>query len=136
MTASTAKSATKPSPSRMSPGMRRPRGRDACIAATAISAGAGAGIEEAIEEVDGEVDGDEHQGSDEHRALDHRVVAVVDGLDSEPADAGPGEHRRRHDGAAQERAELERRDRQDRDRGVLQRVLGDYDGFAEPLGTR
>src|SRR6267142_1219316 len=114
MTASTAISATKPSPSRMTHGMRLPRGRASCIAATATSAGAGARIEEAIEEVDREVDGDEHHCRDEHGALDDRVVAVVDGLHGQPADAGPGEYRLGHHRAAQERAELERRDRQDR----------------------
>src|SRR3990172_8084002 len=132
-TASSARSATKPSPSRMSQGMRLPRGRDSFIAASASSAGAGAGIEDAIEEVDGEVDDDERDRGEEDRALDDRVVAVVDGLDGEPADAGPGEDRLGYHGAAQQGPELERRDRQDRDGGVLERVLGDDDRLAQPL---
>src|SRR5881409_1328789 len=78
-TARTARKVTTPRPSRMSHGMRRPRGRVFCMTARANSVGAGAGIEEAIEEIDDEVDDDEHHRGEEDRALHHRIIAVVDG---------------------------------------------------------
>src|SRR6266496_6440487 len=135
-TASTARSATTPSPSRMSHGMRRPRGRAFCIAAKASSAGAGAGIEEAIEEIDGEVDEDEHHRGEEHRALHHGIVAIVDGLHGEAADAGPGKDGLRHHRPPQERAELQRGDGENRNGGITEGVLGHDDHLAEPLGAR
>src|SRR3972149_6263256 len=63
-----------------------------------------------------------------------RVVAVVDGLDREPPDAGPRKDRLRHHGAAEERAELQPRDGDDGDRGVLEGVLGHHEELREPLG--
>src|SRR5262249_56689188 len=123
MTASTARKATKPKPRRMSQGMRRPRGRAFSMAGRVSSAGAGAGIEDAIEEVDDEVDDDEHDGGEEDRALHHRIVAVVDGLHGKAADARPGKDRLRHHRPAQESAELERGDGEDRDGRVAEGVL-------------
>ena len=85
---------------------RRPRDRRRDATA---SAGADAGIEDAIDEVDEEVDHDEHERGQEDGALHHRVVAVVDRLHREPADARPREHGLGDDRAAQQGAELERR---------------------------
>src|SRR5882724_11873041 len=135
-TASTARKATTPSPSRMSHGMRRPRGRVFCIAAKASSAGAGAGIEEAIEKIDGEVDDDEHHRGEEDRALHHGIVAIVDGLHGEPANAGPGKDGLRHHRPPQERTPMERGGGANRTGGVTEGVLGHHDHLAEPLGSR
>src|SRR5439155_9119824 len=112
-------SATNTAPAIASPRVRRAR------LGGAGSARADARIEEAIDEVDDEVDHDEQHGGDEHRALHDGIVAVVDRLDREPADAGPGKHGLGHDGAAEQGAELQAGDRDDRHRGVLQRVLDD-----------
>src|SRR5437899_304572 len=117
--------------------VRRPRlGWTAGAAPGARSARSDAGIEEAIDQVDAEVDHDEEHGGQEHRALDDGVVAVVDRLDREPADARPREHRFRHHGAAEQRAELEPGDGDDRDGGVLQGVLGDHERLGQALGAR
>src|SRR5213594_1454650 len=114
--------------------VRRPRlGRTA--AAGSPSARADAGIEEAIDQVDAEVDHDEEYGGQEHRALHDGVVAVVDRLDREPSDARPRKHRFRHDGAAEQRAELQPGDGDDRDGRVLQRVLGDDQRLGQALGA-
>src|SRR5262245_39721180 len=75
------------------------------------SAGTGAGIEEAIEQVDGEVDDDEGDGREEDRALHDRIVAVVDRLNRQAADAGPREHGLGDDGTAEQCPELQRGDR-------------------------
>src|SRR5215472_472446 len=105
-TAATIKSATNAAPPAASARVRRAR-------LGAGSARADARIEEAIDQVDAEVDHDEEHGRDERGALHDRVVAVVDRLDREAADARPGEHRLGHDGAAEQGAELEPRDRHD-----------------------
>src|SRR6266478_6327755 len=99
----------------------------------ARSARSDAGIEETIDQVDAEVDHDEEHGGQEHRALHDGVVAVVDRLDREPSDARPRKHRFRHDGAAEQRAELQPGDGDDRDGRVLQRVLGDDQRLGQAL---
>src|SRR5215471_17175332 len=111
------KSATNTAPPAASARVRRVR-------LGARSARADARIEEAIDEIDEEVDRDEQQGRDEHGALHDRLAAVVDRLDREAADARPREHRLGDDGAAEQGAELEPGNRDDRQGGVLQRVLG------------
>src|SRR5206468_3538095 len=110
-------------PTITAPPAASPRVRRARLGAG--SARADARIEEAIEQVDAEVDHDEQHGRDEHGALHDRIVAIVDRLDREPSDAGPGEHGLGDDGAAKQGAELEPGDRDDRHGGVLQGVLGD-----------
>src|SRR6266545_203855 len=52
--------------------------------------------------------------------LHHRVVAVVDGVDRQAADARPGEDRLGDDRASEQRAQLDPDDGHDRDRGVLE----------------
>src|SRR6266540_4448736 len=116
--------------------VRRTRlGRTAGAAPAARSARADAGIEEAIDQVDAEVDHDEEHGGQEHRALHDGVVAVVDRLDREPSDARPRKHGLRHDGAAEQRAELQPGDGDDRDGRVLERVLGDEDRKSTRLNS-
>src|SRR3989442_8532661 len=116
--------------------VRRPRlGWTAGAAPGARSARSDAGIEETIDQVDAEVDHDEEHGGQEYRALHDGVVAVVDRLDREPSDARPRKHRFRHDGAAEQRAELQPGDGDDRDGRVLQRVLGDDQRLGQALGA-
>src|SRR5437867_12529271 len=118
--AATTRSATNTAPPAASPRVRRAR-------LGAGSARADARIEEAIEQVDAEVDHDEQHGRDEHGALHDRIVAIVDRLDREPSDAGPGEHGLGGDGAAKPGAEPEPGDRDDWPGGLLQGLLGDDD---------
>ena len=50
-------------------------------------------IEVGVEHVHHQVHEDEGRGEHEHRGLNDRVIAVVDGLHGQPADAGPGKDR-------------------------------------------
>src|SRR6266850_5314497 len=122
-----------PPPSAMTRVRRARLAWTAGAATGASSARADAGIEEAIDQVDAEVDHDEEHGGEEHGALHDGVVAVVDGLDREPSNARPREHRLRHDGPAEQRAELQARDGDDGDRRVLERVLGDHQRLRQAL---
>src|SRR2546425_9633301 len=100
------------------------------------STGTETGIEDAIEHVDQEVDDDERRGGQEHRALHDRIVAVVDRLDRQPADPRPREDGLRHDRAGEKLTELEAGDRDDRQRGVAQRVLADHERLRHALRAR
>ena len=76
---------------------------------------------------------DEERGGQQHHALDHRVVAIVDRLDGEAADARPREHGLGHHRAGEQAAELEPRDREDGNGRVPERVLDDDERSASPL---
>jgi hypothetical protein len=54
-----------------------------------------------VEDVDQQVDQDEAGRGEQHRALDHGVIALGDRLDHQPAEAGPGEDLLDHDLAAE-----------------------------------
>src|SRR5712664_3648158 len=102
---------TKTAPAATRRRVRRATRPPRAVSAGAASAGTDTGIEEAIHQLDAEVEADEEHGRQEHHALHDRVVAVVDRVDGEPADARPREHRLGHHRAAEERAELEPGDR-------------------------
>ena len=73
---------------------------------------------------------------DQHDALHDRVVAVEHRVDDQLAEAGDGEHLLGQHGARQQRAELQRAQRDDRRQRVAQRVLQDHDALAQALGAR
>src|SRR6266849_2577679 len=108
---------------------------DASVArAGAGSAVANAGIEPAVEEIDGEGDRHEQRRDEEDGALGERVVALIDGPEDEPADAGKGEDFLHHHGAAEQDTHLEPGHGDDGDEGVPERVLEDDGARGEPLG--
>src|SRR5262245_29740609 len=94
------------------------------------------GVEPAVEDIDERVGGDEEDGDDEHRPLDQRVVALVDGCQEHPAEARHREDLLDHHGAAQEVADLDAQDRHDNDQAVPERVVADDRRRREPLGVR
>src|SRR5882672_10345971 len=103
---------------------------------SAPSTGTETGIEDAIEDIDEEIHDDEDHGRQEDRALHDRIVAVVDRVDGESADAGPGEDGLRDHGAGEELTELQARDGDDRERGIAQRVLHHDEQLGHSLGAR
>ena len=83
------------------------------------------GSSHAVEQVGQEVHDDEERRDHEHGALHDGVVALVDRGHGQPADAGQAEQRLDHDRAAEQHAELDPGHRDDRHRGVAQRVAVD-----------
>src|SRR5919108_5846419 len=106
------------------------------VAVTAMSGEPDPRVDHRVEEVDQQVDEDEGRGHDQHAAADERVVARVDRLDGEAAEPRPGEDRFGEDRPAEEEAELQPDDRQDRDERVAERVDDDDPPVGEPLGAR
>src|SRR5438445_11282283 len=102
----------------------------------AVSAGTDTGIEDAIHELDDEVEGDEEDGRQEHHALHDRIVAVVDRVDGEPADARPREHRFRHHRATEQGPELQAGDREHGNGGGAEGVLRHQAPRAAALAAR
>src|SRR2546426_2857446 len=92
-----------------------------------------------IDDPDDEVPDDVGRHDDgreqDDRALDHREILVADRLHGEGRHARPGEDRLRDDGAAEELAELEPQDRDDRDARVAEGVLDDDRALAHPFGA-
>src|SRR3954471_16280286 len=78
---------------------------------------ADARVDHRVEDVDDQVRDDDEERAEQHRALNHREVAVLDRVECEPADPGDVEHALREDRAAEEHADVdagrghERRDR-------------------------
>src|SRR5690606_34070195 len=85
-------------------------------------------------EVDEQVDDREHDGHEQHAALDDGVIARRDRVVHPAADAGPAEHGLGEQGAGQQRAEAEADDRYDRQQGVAQRVYSYDPALLEALG--
>src|SRR5687768_16892656 len=86
--------------------------RSGCACATADP-----GVEDGVEQVDGEVREHRSEGEEQHDALHHHEVALGDRLEEEAAHAGKSEELLDDDGAADQRADLEADDRQQRERG-------------------
>src|SRR5262249_29873535 len=93
-------------------------------------------IEREVSEVDEEIDGDDRGGDEDGDALDHRQIARGDRAEREAAEAGEREHRLEDDAAGEQLAELQPRDRDDRDQRVAKRVLGNDDAFVHTFGPR
>src|SRR3954453_10968365 len=76
-------------------------------------------IEEGIHDVHEQVHHDDRKRADQHRALDDRQVALLDGVEGEPAHARDVEHGLGQDRAAKQDAQVEAEDGHDRrDRGA------------------
>ena len=123
---------------------RRPAAR---AAATSAVAGGGAEdgghrhsraarVDREVGEVGEQVERDVGGRRDEDDALDDGVVAVEDRVDDQLAEAGNGEHLLGQHRAREQRAELERAERDDRRQRIAQAVLQDDDALAQPLGAR
>ena len=93
-------------------------------------------IEIGVEHVDGQVDRHEADGEDQDRALRQREVARGDGADRHAADARPGEHGLGDDRAAEQEADLQADQRDDRDHRVAQRVTDGDAPVRGALGAR
>src|SRR3954452_14866171 len=68
---------------------------------------ADARVDERVENVDDQVGDDDEEGADQHRALDHREVAVLDRVVREAADPRDVEHALGEDRAAEEHADVD-----------------------------
>src|SRR6476469_5223887 len=79
-------------------------------------------VEESVGDVDEEQEYHEDSGVDQHDPLDHVVVAGVDPLARQLADARPREDGLHDDRRRDQRAEQDPGQRDDRERGVPQRV--------------
>src|SRR3954447_15762687 len=82
-----------------------------------------------VEQIDDEVDTDEHGCGKQHGCLDDWIVAAGCRSNREPPDSGPGEDRLGDGDTAKAGREIEATDRDDRDRGVLERVYHDNAQF-------
>src|SRR6266540_1833873 len=103
---------------------------------SARSGVADTGIEPRIDQVHRQIRREVDRRAEEHGPLDDREVAVEDGLDREPPDAGPAEDVLDDERAAEQGSELQADERRDRDERVLQRVPQDDGALAEPLRAR
>src|SRR3954468_4156173 len=88
-------------------------------------------VEDDIERVDSKVHERDEDGDGEDHALQHRVVAVHDGVDGELTDAGPREDLLGDDRAAEQHAELHAEHGDGGDQGVAKRMTDDDAGFAQ-----
>src|SRR5438552_9764328 len=93
-------------------------------------------IGDRVEDIREQASRDDHHGGHEEETEDHRVILVVERVEVESADAGPREHRLRDEGAAEEVAELETAQRDERDERVAQRVTQEDRALAQALGAR
>src|SRR5215208_6557549 len=107
-----------------------------CIWASAIAALVPhPGIEHRVEDVHEEVHQHEQRRPVEHDALDHGVVAAVDGIVGDLAYPGPGEDGLRDDSPAHQEPGLQPYNRHGRQHGVPQGVLEDHPPRDNPLRT-
>src|SRR5918911_1097110 len=64
-------------------------------------------VDDRVQHVDDQVGEDDEERADQHRALDHRQVAVLDRVVCEPADARNVEHGLGEDRAAEQHADVD-----------------------------
>src|SRR5712691_9470659 len=129
----TASAATSTAPMKL--GRRRSAGRRPASPLTpALSTETG--VEEAIADIHTQVEEHDRGPADEKNALQERIVALGDRAQHEAAHAGQREDLLDHDGPAEQVAELEPDEGDDRDERVPQRVVADYAALAEALGPR
>src|SRR3990172_1385499 len=115
------------------------RGRRAApgvIRAVAASVIADPWIEIGVDQIDEQVDHDEDDRDEKYPGLDDRVVPLIDPVEDQPADAGHAEDLLDHDRPAQQVADLDPLNRDDRDRRVLKRVANQHDPFPQALRPR
>ena len=90
-------------------------------------------IDDEVREVGEQVQHDVGGRGEQHDALHDRVVAVEHRVDDQLAEAGDREHLLGQHRARQQRAELERAERDDRHQRVAQRVLQHDAALGRPL---
>ena len=93
-------------------------------------------VEHGVEHVDHEIDDDIRAREHEDDALDHRIVAAQDRVDRQAAEARNREHALGDDDAADQQRDADADHRDDRDRGVAQRVPHQHVPGGEALGMR
>src|SRR5215207_2403202 len=91
------------------------------------------GVEDRVEDVYEEVNQHEQRRPVEHDALDHGVVATVDGVVGDLAHPRPGEDGLRDDRPAHEETGLQPYNRHGRQHGVPHGVLEDHPPRDDPL---
>src|SRR5204863_1753612 len=87
-----------------------------------------------VDEVHRQVRQDDDDDDDQVDPLDHRIVALYDGVDEELPHAGDPEDPLDDHGAAGDARHLEAEDRDHRDHRVLEGVLQDHDALAQAFG--
>src|SRR5437867_8241783 len=102
----------------------------------AIASVPDSGVKERVERVNGEVHDDHDRDDEEVDALDHGIVALVDGVEEESPHAGQAEDRLEDHGAAEDLRDLDAEAGDDGDEGVLQAVLEHHAALADSLRPR
>src|SRR5690348_8025316 len=92
-------------------------------------------VEEGVDDVHDQAEQDDEEGAHEDRALHGRQVALLDGVVGEAPDAGDVEDGLGEDRAAQQDAEVEAEDRDDRRDRRAHAVLEDDLALLQALGA-
>lgn len=92
-------------------------------------------IDEDVDNVGKKIDGDVGDGDEKNAALEKRIIAGLDGLNSEAADARPGEDGFGDDGTGEKSAELKAENGDDRNERVAKGVTEQNSGFGKSLGA-
>src|SRR5262245_8344843 len=118
--------------------MTRPCAEGAVSVSTplAIASVPDPGIEEGVERVDGEVHDDHDRDDEQVDALDHGIVALVDGVEEESTHAGQAEDRLEDHGASENLGHLDAEHGDHRNESILQAVLEDHATLADSLRPR
>src|SRR4051812_46928936 len=93
-------------------------------------------IEQGVANVHPDIDQHEECGDEEQAALNHRIVAIENGLRQQLAHAGNREQRLRHNRAGHQQAHDDAHHRGDRNQRVGQRMLHHHEPFRQTLGAR
>src|SRR6266481_6746640 len=93
-------------------------------------------IEHGVQEIHEEIHEDDDRDYEQVDALDHRVIALEDGVEEKAAHARQLEDGLDDDRPAEDLRELYAEDGDHGDEGVLQAVLEDDHAFAQSLGPR
>src|SRR3954463_14769926 len=104
-----------------------------------VSSGSGifhARVDEGIEDVHDQVGDDDEERADQHRALDHRQVGVLDRVVGEPPDAGDVEDGLGEDGAAEQDADVDACGGDERGDRAAHAVPEHHAPLAQPLRAR
>src|SRR5690348_1124618 len=79
-------------------------------------------IKNSVEHVDNKIHDDEARGDQQHHALHDDEIAGVDRADNQPADPRQRKNRLHDQGTADQTADIDAGDRDERERGRLQRM--------------
>src|SRR5690606_17838160 len=94
------------------------------------------GVDEGVGHIDEQVHESEHDGDEQHAALDDRVVTGGDGVVDPAADARPTEDGLREQSSGEQGPEAEADDGYHREQRVPQRVYTDHSRFMQSFGAR